>query len=50
MVRLAMRTRTLSPSRTGSGSMPGKTRLFQVHMLKSVIVGNARHAVPGSMA
>jgi hypothetical protein len=45
-----MRTRTLSPSRTGSGSMPGKTRLFQVHMLKSVISETRGSAVPGSMA
>ena len=37
MVRLPMRMRTRSPSRTGSGSMPGNTRLLKVHMLKSVI-------------
>ncbi len=44
-----MRTRTRSPSRTGSGSMPGKTRLFQVHMLKSVISETRGSAVPGSI-
>ena len=38
MVRLPMRTRTRSPLRTTSGSMPGKTRLFQVQRLKSVMV------------
>ena len=32
-----MRTRTRSPRRTGSGSMPGKTRLFHAHILKSSI-------------
>ena len=32
-----MRMRTRSPRRTGNGSMPGKTRLFHVHMLKLVI-------------
>ena len=37
MVRFPIRTRTRSPRRTGNGSMPGNTRLFQVHMLKSVI-------------
>ena len=38
MVRLPMRTRTRSPCRTTSGSMPGNTRVFQVHRLKSVMV------------
>ena len=35
IVRLPMRMRTRSPVRATSGSMPGKTRLFQVHRLKS---------------
>ena len=47
MVRLPMRTRTRSPSRTTSGSMPGNTRLFQVHMLKSVIVIDLRQVAAG---
>lgn len=37
MLKLPMRTRTRSLRRTGSGSMPGKTRLFHVYMLKSII-------------
>ena len=38
MVRLPMRMRTRSPKRTLSESMPGKTRLFQLQILKSSIV------------
>ena len=38
MVRLPMRTRTRSPLRTLSESMPGNARLFQVHRLKSSMV------------
>src|SRR6266566_5121570 len=49
MVRLPIRTRTLSPSRTGSESIPGNTRLFHVHMLKSVISLTLGRYVPGSM-
>ena len=49
IVRLAMRTRTRSPRRTGSGSMPGKTRLFQVHMLNLYFRTRGRE-VPGSIA
>ena len=38
MVRLPMRTRTRSCKRTLSESIPGKTRLFQLHRLKSSMV------------
>ena len=45
-----MRTRTRSFLRTTSGSMPGNTRLFQVHRLKSVISATFGVCAPGSMS
>ena len=45
-----MRMRTLSFLRTTSGSMPGNTRLFNDHRLKSVIVMIFGVAAPGSMS
>ena len=50
IVRVPMRMRTRSFSRTTSGSMPGKMRLFQLHRLKSSIVMIFGVAAPGSMS
>lgn len=50
MVRLPMRMRTRSPRRTGRAAMPGKTRLFQVHRLKSVMVATFGTWAPGGMS
>ena len=50
MVRLPKRTRTRSPSRATSGLMPGKTRLFQLQMLKSSMVLTLGVMLPGSMS
>ena len=50
IVRLPTRTRTRSPVRATSGSMPGNTRLFKVHRLKSVISAVRGVALPGSMS
>jgi len=50
IVRLPTRMRKRSPVRKTNGSMPGKTRLFQVHRLKSVISLVHGVAAPGSMA
>ncbi len=49
MLMLAMRMRTRSPSRTNSGSVPGKTRLLKVKTLKSSIIVGSGVEVPGLM-
>jgi hypothetical protein len=50
IVRLPKRMRTRSPVRATRGSIAGKTRLFQVHRLKSSIVLTRGVKLPGSMS